>query len=254
MLTLKKNPFVWSSTSNNIKSSVLSLDLKEKDGSRLNISGLSHPIELFIPENDQNEDIINDTQNHLFVKPENDPSSIRYHMIKIENDFESVFVEIKPENGSRFDVFVSVGVKPTPHNYAVRARIPDYSSCKLYKAEIGYSNCTSNPYVLQLSSNATGNTGVHFIGIRLALELYEGAKRNRRRRRTIQCKDSHGPQKRSCIGVKDPPTTPPPKPEIIAPQYDKHTDVNYTMSVTVRSCLYWSEKKQVWTSEGCKVQ
>lgn len=253
MLTLEKNPFVWSSTSKNIKSSVLSLDLKKQDGSRLNISGLSHPIELFIPEKDQRKDIKNDSQGHLFVKPENDSSFIRYHKIKIENDFDVAFVEIRPQGNSRFDVFVNNHVKPTLGNYTFRAVIPDFSSCKHYKVGIGYFNCTSNPYVLRLSSSITGNTGVHFIGIRLASKLNEEAKRNMGSRSTRSCKDRHGRQKRSCIGVKDPPTTPPPKPEIIVPQYDERTDVNYTMVVTMRSCLYWSEKKQSWTSEGCKV-
>ncbi|KAL9952074.1 hypothetical protein ACROYT_G039278 [Oculina patagonica] len=253
MLTLKKNPYVWSSTTKNIRSSVLILDLKKQDGSRLNISGLSHAIELFIPEKDERKAIENDTMDHLFVKSENDSSFIRYHKTKIENDFDIAFVEIRPQGNSRFDVFVNNDVKPTLGNYKFWAIIPDFSSCKHYKAEIGYFNCTSNPYVLRLSSNITGNTGVHFIGIRLASKLNEEEKRNRGSRSTRSCKDHHGRQKRSCIGVKDPPTTPPPEAEIIVPQYDERTDLNYTMGVTMRSCLYWSEKKQSWTSEGCKV-
>jgi hypothetical protein len=59
--------------------------------------------------------------------------------------------------------------------------------------------------------------------------------------------------KRGCVGVKDPPTTPAPTPLIIIPLYNSSTDVNYTMSVSVTGCLYWSEKKSKWTSEGCKV-
>lgn len=219
----------------------------------MNLSDLSHPIELFIPEKDQQRNITENTQRHLFVKPENDSSSIRYHKIKIENDFDVAFVEIRPQNNSRFDVFVNNGDKPTSSNYTLRARIPDFSSCKHFKVEIGYLNCTRNPYVLKLSSNVTGNTGVHFIGIRLASERNEGAKLNRSRRSVGPCKGRHGRQKRSCIDVKDPPTSPPQTPNIIAPQYEEHTDVNYTMVVTMRSCLYWSEEKQAWTSEGCKV-
>lgn len=247
MLTLQVNPFVWTNSSKRIKSSVLRLDLKDVDGSHLNISGLSQPIELFIPEKDQKEDIANYTRDHLFVKrSSNDSSTLRYHRIVIENEFQSAFIEIRPKNNSIFDVFVSSGVKPTPGSYAFKTRIPNFSSCRNYDARTGYSNCTGNPYTFSLSSNVTGDIGVHFIGIRLALD----ARRSKRSGIIRSCKDSHGRQKRSCIGVKDPPT---PTPEIIVPQYDERTDVNYTMSVKMRSCLYWSERKQTWTSEGCKV-
>ena len=248
MLTLQVNPYVWTNRSKRIKSSVLKLDLKNVYGSHLNISGLSQPIELFIPQKDQRQDL---PQDHLFVKrPANDSSKLRYHRIVIENDFQSAFVEIKPKNNSIFDVFVSGGVKPTPESYTLKTRIPDYSSCKNYDARIGYSNCTGNPYIFSLSSNLTGVIGVHFVGIRLALEANERTTRSKRNDIKRPCKDSHGRQKRSCIGVKDPPT---PTPEIVVPQYDRRTDVNYTMSVVMRSCLYWSESKQIWISEGCKV-
>lgn len=253
-MTLQVNPYWWTNRSGDIKSSVLSLDLKKQDGSRLNISGLSHPIELFIPEENQTEEVKNDTKGILFVKPYNDNSDIRYHKIEIENEFESAFVKIRPENDSIFDVFVSSGtVKPTPENYTFRAKIPDYSSCRDYEAGTGYFNCAKDPYVFSLSSDITGDIGVHFIGIRLALGVTGRRTRSQRSRIPRSCKDSHGRQKRSCVGVKDPPTTPPPTPGTIVPQYNERTDVNYTMSVTMRSCLYWSEKKQDWTSEGCKV-
>ena len=255
MLTLQVNPYVWTNGSKRIKSSVLKLDLKNVDGSHLNISGLSHPIELFIAEKGRKEDMENSTQEHLFVKrPSNDSSSLRYHRIAIENDFQSAFVSIRPENNSVFDVFVGGGFKPTLESYTFKTKIPDFSSCTNYDAKIGYSNCTSNPYIFSLSSNVTGQVGVHFIGIGLALDATERTARSKRNDLRPSCKDSHGRQKRSCIGVKDPPTTPPPAQVKIVPQYDRHTDVNYTMSVKLKSCLYWSEGKQAWKSEGCKVR
>ena len=254
MLTLQVNPYLWTNSSKTIKSSILRLELKKADGSQLNISDLSHPIELFIPEKNQKEDIANYTQDHFFVKRlSNDSSTLRYHKIKIENQFESAFVKIRPQNDSFFDVFVRSSVRPTPSNYTFRTRIPDFSSCRIYDDRTGRFNCTDNPYLFVLSSNVTGDIGVHYIGIRLTSDGGERSTRNKRSRMMKSCKDGHGRQKRSCIGVKDPPTPPPPTPEIIMPQYDQRTDVNYTMSVTMRSCLYWSETRKVWTNEGCKV-
>ena len=254
MLTLQVNPYVWTNSSKTVKSSVVRLELKKADGSQLNISDLSHPIELFIPEKKQKEETTNYTQDHLFVKrPSNDSSSLRYHKIEIENEFESAFVKIRPQNNYFFDVFVRRSVRPTPSNYTLRTRIPDFSSCRTYDDRTGSFNCTENPYVFSLSSNVTGDIGVHFIGIRIASDKGKKSTRNKRNGKMKSCKDRHGRQKRSCVGVKDPPTNPPPTPEIVMPQYDQQTDVNYTMSVTMRSCLYWSETKNVWTSEGCKV-
>ena len=247
------NPYVWSNTSKDVKSSVLSVDLKKQDGSRLTISGLNRPIELFIPEKDPEEPIQNDTQGHLFVKPYNDSSTIRYHKIVLTNDLEFGIVEIRPQYDTIFDVFVSAGFKPTPQNYTYKARIPDVSLCGDFNLGIGYFNCTRDPYTFSLSRNLTGDIGVQYIGIRLSLEANETNIQTKHRRVARSCMDRHGRQKRSCIGVKDPPTIPPPTPEIIVPKYDARTDVNYTMSVKMRSCLYWSEKKQAWTSEGCKV-
>lgn len=254
MTTLQINPYVWNNRSNFIKSSVLSVNLKRQDGSLLEISDLSQPIELFIPERIQkNDETGNSSQRHFFLKRTyNGSSPLLYHKIEIENDFQAAFVEISPENNSSVDVFVSRGVKPSHENYKLKTRIPDFSSCVRHQDRTGYTDCTRNPNVLLLSSNITGGTGVHFIGIRL-LNMTGIAQRQTRHIST-SCKDKNGRQKRSCIGVKDPPTTPPPAPEIITPQYNPLTDVNYTMSVKIRSCLYWSEKIQAWKTEGCEVR
>lgn len=56
-----------------------------------------------------------------------------------------------------------------------------------------------------------------------------------------------------CVEFKDPPTTPPPTPRVIIPEYDPSTDVNYTLSISMAACLYWSEAKEKWTSYGCRV-
>ena len=253
MVTFRMNPYVWTNSSKDIESSVLSVDLKKQDGSRLNVSDLSHPIELFIPVKSPDGTIQNDMQGHLFVKPFNDSSAIRYHKIILDNDLESALVEIRPQSHTFFDVFVSAGVKPTPDNYTFITRIPNVSLCEGFKVEIGYFNCTSNPYMFSLSSNVTGDIGVHYIGISLTRKANKTNVTNNHRRFKRSCKDIHGRQKRSCIGVKDPPTTPPPTPRVIVPTYDALTDVNYTMSVQMKRCLYWSEVREAWSSEGCKV-
>ena len=202
MLTLKVNPYVWTDSSRDVKSSVLSVDLKIQNGSRLSISDLSQPIELFIPEKVPEVSTQNDAQGHLFVKPYNDSGAIRYHKITFENDHESALVEIRPENNTVFDVFVGAGVKPTPNNYTFRARIPDVSLCADLKLGFGYVNCTRNPYTFSLSSNVTGDIGVYYIGIRLAIKAKETNIPNKQRHGRKAMVDRNVPASESRIPLQ----------------------------------------------------
>ena len=122
--------------------------------------------------------------------------------------------------------------------------------------------CSSiSPFRLLISSGLTGALGDHYVGILLHKNSSEGLRMNdtstegdvhRRHSRSI-CNSTSGRKKRSCIGVKDPPSTPSPTPQIIKPPHNSTVDVNYTMSVWINSCLYWSKEKQQWTNDGCKV-
>ncbi|PFX11751.1 Polycystic kidney disease protein 1-like 2, partial [Stylophora pistillata] len=68
------------------------------------------------------------------------------------------------------------------------------------------------------------------------------------------CKDGGRRKKRSCVGSKDPPPIPTPKPVILLPDFNASTDLNYTLVVSIGSCFYWSEEKEYWTEEGCKIE
>ena len=227
------------------------------DGLKLNISDLQEPVELFIPlKVDANRN--NNGSEQYFIKPSRGAENIQYHRISFTQG-AAAFVKIKPLDDNVLEVYISHRVKPTPKNYDYSTIVPDYSTCSEFSKMTGYFNCSSDPYTFSISSRLTGHAGLHFLGIRYAVndsvttsdDVKESAEERARDKR--DCGSHSGRQKRSCIGVKDPPTTPPPTPKIIIPQYDINTDVNYTLSVTVSSCMYWSETKQEWTDEGCKV-
>ena len=126
--------------------------------------------------------------------------------------------------------------------------------------------CNKDPFVFSFNTSHTGNTGMHYIGIHYYLNITfdvnfqdegnllttNGSIQNRPRR-SIDCGSRSGRQKRSCLGVKDPPPPPTPVPIVLRSEYNASTDLNYTLSVTIGSCLYWSEVKGQWTDEGCKV-
>ena len=213
----------------------MSLDLKRTNGLRLIVSNLSEPVKLFIPINESKK--VERGPDHLFVKSR----GIRYHRIKLKSVYDTAFIEIKPENDASLDVFVSAGVKPEPNNYTFKRQIPDYSDnslCANIYLGTDFFNCAISPYMFSFSSNVTGD---HYIGIRDRPSKYEVLK---------SAVKSHVRQKRWWITVKEPPTTPIPK---IVPKYDSRTDVNYSMSVKIGTCLYWAENKQDWTNDGCMV-
>lgn len=170
-----------------------------------------------------------------------------------------MFIEIKPEEGKSLEVYVSYKRRPTNEHYSFSAIIPDIKYCKDNGTGL---NCSEEAYVFVISSAVTGHTGVHYIAIRYPEVETESASTGSSKMKNDEvdlrvrrdCGGHGGRQKRSCVGVKDPPTTPPPTPKIVIPQYDNSTDVNYTLSVTAANCLYWSENKQEWTGDGCTVR
>ena len=251
MLLLNQNPYTWDESSKNISSPVIKFELKTEEGSLMNISDLKEPLSLFLPVIMQTDGERNDSNNHLFIKPGN---ALQYHKVYLDSDDTTVFVKLRPSNDTAFDVFVSGSRKPTERNHSLSKRIPDLSSCTPSYNKRAYLNCTSSAFVFFFSSTLTGQTGVHYIGIRLAniaaIPSRNNLKVNARKTRSygVGC----GREKRSYIRLKYPPTTSPPT-TIIIPQYNGSTDVNYTMLVTMPECVYWSVSKQAWIKDACKV-
>lgn len=256
MLAFQDNPYTWDASSKNIKSSVIDFSLKTADGSALEVSGLPDPVELFIPQKEDTKDKGNETATVYFAKPSDGSNNFRYHKVVIPSESSSMFIEVRPEEGTSLEVYVRYKTKPTVTEHSFNVIIPKIEFCNRTKTSF---NCSSKAFMFSISSAQTGHVGVHYVGIRFPGPESEGSPdleeevktaANRVRR---GCGGQGGRQKRSCIGVKDPPTTPPPTAKIVIPKYNASTDVNYTMSVTATSCLYWSETKQAWTDYGCKV-
>ena len=59
-----------------------------------------------------------------------------------------------------------------------------------------------------------------------------------------------------CVKFKGPPMQQPvvQNKTLTLPPYDSQTSVNFTLEVDSAGCLYWSEDREQWVSEGFKVR
>ena len=259
MITFQSNPYTWDNSSMKVTSTVVEFSLKTSESS-LDISGLRQPFELFIQTTKRKENPINPPRQHFFLKPSEGEENIRYHKISIPSDSAVAIIEIIPQKNISLEIYVSAGARPTLQSYGYTTNLPNSSPYCNYTLSGGNINCSSkSPYTFYLSSSLTGNTGKHFIGIVMRSSSYASPE-NSTTGETVNpdsrpsCGSKSGREKRSCIGLKDPPTTPPPTPKNIMPTYSASNDVNYSISISVSGCLYWSVEKEKWTSEGCTVR
>lgn len=217
----------------------------------MEVKNLKKDFELFIPVKNSGQDPP-DNEESYFVKPSLN-GSMQYHIINIPGHEYAVSIKITPLSAVNLTLYMRYGSRPTFYEYNYTAVIPNFESCNSTKLG-GFRNCTSDPYIVTISSALTGHVGLHYIGIFYKRPLVTSENRTEvRMRMRRDCFSSSGRQKRSlCVGVKDPPPTESTIDDLV-PKYDPKTDVNYTMSVTIATCLFWNTTQQKWTSYGCRV-
>lgn len=186
-----------------------------------------------------------------FLKP-NDGSQMQYRKIVIDVAGSSLQMRIKPEGDSiSVSVFIKFARRPTMETFDYKTNAPDFSSCPTSSP----IDCTRDPYVIIVPGSVLSKKGTYIVG--LLYEKSKGSETKVGRVRRSSCGGGGGGGggrvKRSCVEIKDPPTTPSPKNVTMVPSYDPVTDVNVTISVDVTSCLYWSDTLEKWTSDGCQV-
>ena len=237
-MAFKENPYTWHKTASSIRSTVIDVTLRTSKGLEVEVNNLSSPLGLHIPNRRTEKDLDPRKQpRHLFLQP----GVIRYHTLVIPSSEHLVSLRVANVAGRQMVVHFGQGFKPNANNYSHIIILPDFSSCQSNKTDISL-NCTEDAYSVKLIGY---EAGLYYVGITLVIPETRLRK---------SCTGISRRKKRSCIEVKDPPTTPPPTPMIVTPQYNDKTDVNYTFSVTMGTCLYWSEEEDKWSSRGCKVR
>ena len=217
----------------------------------MNVSNLSQEIELFIAPLEKPH---LDEPRRYFVKP-SDNGTMQFHKIVFPGPEYAISIRIVPLSNVTLTLYVRYAEKPTmEHSNQFNFSIPNKRSSKV-SLEKNSTNCSTDPFTVTLSAAVTGHTGVHYVGIVIGDHVNQmnnnGTSPDHVRRVRRGC-FRNGRQKRSCVGVKDPPTTPPPI-LLIKPPFNSSTDVNYTLSISMATCQYWNATAEAWSTEGCRV-
>ncbi|KAK3725337.1 hypothetical protein QZH41_008953, partial [Actinostola sp. cb2023] len=236
------NPFSWDSTSSRVTSSVISLACMDNTGSDIDISNLKSPIVMTIPRtNTSSQD---PAEKKTFLKPSSG-DTMQYRRVSV--DIAGSSLQMKIEIASvevTVVVFVKLRDRPTVDNYDYKTKVPDVSRCQAGQSS---NSCSRDPYV-NIPGSVFSNKGTYVIGL-----LYQESETTEpQARRVRRSCGGTGRQKRSCVEIRDPPTTPPPKNVTMIPVYDPARDLNISVSASLSSCLYWSKSLQKWTSDGCE--
>lgn len=176
---------------------------------------------------------------------------MQYHKVVFPGPEYAISIKIVPSGNESLTLCVRYAKKPTTKNCNFRAVVPDYSSCNGTKTK-----CSSDPFSVTLSEALTGHSGLHYVGILyevLYKQTTDNATTQGQTKRVRRSCSTGGRQKRSCVGVKDPPTT-PPSIVFIKPSFNASTDVKYSMEVKMATCQYWNEAINTWSTQGCKVK
>ena len=238
MTAVNFNPYSWDNSSKAIQSSVTSLEL-QNGNTKINVSNLDEDIVMVIPISSPPQNDANSTEDseHRFLKP----NKMVVHSYYAELGNVPVIIETGVfEMDVVIDLFVKFGSRPAIDNFDHSFTISFKYTC-IPSQEGNDTSCFLEKGLLTVVPPIPGRL---YVGI-------SGKKNSSERTRNRRSCFGHGRQRRGCVGFKDPP--PKGVTKTIVPQYEPSTDINYTMTIIQSSCLYWSEDKDKWSSDGCKV-
>lgn len=241
-MTTAFNPFNWDSDNSSgiVRSSVCSLELSQDGTGTMNVSDLENDIEITIPINsDESEST---EPENSFLKPYE--MTVRSYYAELGKVPVSLSLT-GLDKDAVVEVLIKFGSRPTVEDFDQNFTVALSVTCQNGSSD-GEGNRTSCPVQPITLTVVPSEPTLIFMGM-LSLGEKNKTEHSRKRRSCF----GQGRERRSCIGVKDPP--PKGYNKTVMPQYDSSTDVKYTMSISQASCLYWSKTKEKWTSEGCKV-
>jgi len=239
MLSTAFNPFTWDRTRERVNSNVLSLELKDDQRKIMEI--LSSDVVIEMTPRPQKYPL----KISPFFTNNNSP---RFHEIKVDYENTVVRLDIAPEDALvKLAFYIRFGQRPTIREHDLNATISSYEKCiwnKMNENLEGKNGCYSSRLIEVLAKTP----GRYYVAV---LSNSNITKFRRRKKRSCFGQPR---QRRACVDIKSPPPTPSHGKNVsVVPVYDPSSDHNYTLKVAMGSCVYWSETKQKWITDGCRV-
>ncbi|KAL9965160.1 hypothetical protein ACROYT_G028923 [Oculina patagonica] len=241
MLSIPFNPFTWDKTRERVDSNVLSLDLKDDEQQVVRIEQLSSDVIIEIPLNDQSKPL---KMSHFFTKN----NSFSFHVITVDYENTIVQIDTAPKDESiNLTIYIRFGHRPTIKEHDFNATISSNERCIWTKMVQDFKNGCSSNYKNPIEF-LPKKSGKYYLAV---VTHSNSTKPQRRQKRSCF---GQGRQKRSCVEVKSPPPSPPQSKNVsVVPVYEPSTDQNYTLRLAMGSCVYWSDMRQKWITDGCRV-
>ena len=244
MLSIPLNPYNWDSTKQRVNSYVLALDLKDDTRKLIKVSNLSDNVIIVTPL--QNKMVSFENGQYFTLN-----NNLRFHVIDVEYENSLIMLEITPADANTYlFVYLRYGQRPTTQEHDLNATVSKTEKCvwsaSAHGGKDGKTKCSQLTGPIETLAKRPGK---YFLGV----QGYNRSGTNSHKREKRSCFRNRR-QKRSCVEVKDPPPTPPQGETVtVMPVYDSTSDQNYTLSVALGSCVFWSEEREKWITEGCRV-
>ncbi|KXJ28705.1 Polycystic kidney disease protein 1-like 2 [Exaiptasia diaphana] len=249
-LAFPENHNTWDPSAEDVSSTV-SLNLKTENSTEIKVDGLSKPFSMYIPRKVPE---LSPVSNATFIGKEMGSTafhrynwsmdSIPLHIIFLAN-YSDVII----------DVYFKYKERPNVKRDPLYVTIPDQSFCTSDSS--GLQKCSQEAYAILVNESIVKETGNYYLALKMKRPGGEPQSRTRR-----DC-GTYKRQKRSCLKYKDPPERPPTLPPGVdiskatfvdnVPKYDPEKHMAYSLTTIYSPCKYWNEKKEVWTTNGCKV-
>ena len=230
---------------------MLDVTLWSDTGIPLQVSELSRPMKLTFlgRRQERNENATTESRSFLME------NGLRYYTFWIPSYEATTTITISTKRNITLQAYISHDARPTALQYHLSFSLPNdqNSSCSNATASDDGNSCSSRDlYTFVLRPNATGHKGRHFIGIKIAATGLKQQDEIKSRTKK-SCESYLKRSKRFCVEEKPAPSTSGSSVSGTIMEADSTSDLNYTLFITVVTCVFWDELRETWSTRGCKV-